>query len=199
MLSRTASLILMLAFSATANAQGVGLPDQLVAKARMQVGVTTLYDPAYVGLEYPMGDIDRERGVCSDVVIRALRDSYSIDLQQLVHEDMQANFSSYPTIWNLKRTDKNIDHRRVPNLERFFERKGMSKPAIRDRESFLAGDIVSWRLPGNLPHIGIVSDRKAEDGTPLIIHNIGAGAREENILFTYQMTGHYRPALDLLK
>ena len=159
-----------------------------------------VYDPSYFSINYPNGDVPKGKGVCTDVVIRAYR-KLGIDLQKLVHEDMKANFDKYPSkrIWGLSRTDKNIDHRRVPNLERFFERKGMSKPAIRDRESFIAGDIVSWRLPGNLPHIGIVSDRKAEDGTPLIIHNIGAGAREENILFTYQMTGHYRPALDLLK
>ncbi|MBU2982526.1 DUF1287 domain-containing protein [Lentibacter algarum] len=193
MFLRYIPLILSLALPLKAIAQEAEWGAQLVANARQQVGITTIYDPAYVVLEYPMGDLPRERGVCSDVVIRALRDSGGIDLQKLVHEDMKAHFKSYPTIWALKRTDKNIDHRRVPNLERFFERKGMSLPIEGDLHEFVAGDIVSWRLPRNLPHIGIVSDRTAADGTPLVIHNIGAGTRETNILFTYQMTGHYRP------
>ena len=167
-----------------------------VSQARAQIGVTTVYDPSYVQLSYPDGDIARERGVCTDVVIRALRDTADVDLQQLVHEDMNRNFARYPTIWGLTRTDKNIDHRRVPNLEVFFERKGFSQPVRDKADAYQSGDIVTWRLPGNLPHIGIVSDKAASDGTPLVIHNIGAGTQEENVLFRFKIIGHYRPAPD---
>ena len=124
-------------------------------------------------------------------MIRAYR-LQNIDLQQLVNYDMKKNWSAYPKLWGLKSTDSNIDHRRVPNLEVFFERKGQSL-SVTDAASFKAGDIVSWRLPGNnLPHIGIVSDKSAADGTPLIIHNIGQGTREENVLFRFPIKGHYR-------
>ena len=165
--------------------------EPLVQAARSQVGVTTIYDPAYVTLAFPMGDLDRSRGVCTDVVIRALRDAHGFDLQAEVNRDMRANFSAYPRNWGLSRPDRNIDHRRVPNLRRFFERRGEDLPVSSDPASYLPGDIVTWLLPGNLTHIGIISDR-SEAGVPLVIHNIGAGAREENILFAYQITGHYR-------
>lgn len=158
----------------------------IVRAARRQIGQTVRYDPAYTALDYPMGDVPIEKGVCSDVVIRALR-RQGIDLQQLVHQDMKANFSAYPKRWGLKRPDPNIDHRRVPNLEAYFARQGW---AVQDE--YRAGDIVSWRLTGSgLPHIGIVSDRKSGD-TPLIIHNIGAGTREEDILFRHEIVGHFR-------
>ena len=165
---------------------------QTVTAASSQIGVTTGYDPAYVSLSYPQGDLPRRTGVCTDVVIRALRDAHGIDLQERVHRDMKANFASYPKNWGLKRPDTNIDHRRVPNLRRYFERQGASLPVSSDLSTYSAGDIVSWNLPGNLTHIGIVSNTRTADGTPLIIHNIGQGAREENILFAFEITGHYR-------
>ena len=158
----------------------------VVRAARSQIGRTVRYDPAYTALDYPMGDVPIAKGVCTDVVIRALRQQ-SIDLQQLVHQDMKANFPAYPNRWGLKRPDPNIDHRRVPNLEVYFTRHGW---AVQD--GYRAGDIVTWRLAGSgLPHIGIVSDRKQGD-TPLIIHNIGAGTREEDILFHHEIVGHFR-------
>lgn len=167
----------------------VGNADQapsIVRAARSQIGQTVRYDPAYTALDYPMGDVPIAKGVCTDVVIRALRQQ-SIDLQQLVHQDMKANFPAYPNRWGLKRPDPNIDHRRVPNLEVYFTRHGW---AVQD--GYRAGDIVTWRLAGSgLPHIGIVSDRKQGD-TPLIIHNIGAGTREEDILFHHEIVGHFR-------
>lgn len=165
--------------------------NKLVDDARKQIGVTVGYDPSYQGLEFPHGDVDQSTGVCTDVVIRAYR-LQNIDLQQLVNYDMKKNWSAYPKLWGLKSTDSNIDHRRVPNLEVFFERKGQSL-SVTDKTSFKAGDIVSWRLPGNnLPHIGIVSDKRTTNGTPLIIHNIGQGTREENVLFRFPIKGHYR-------
>lgn len=163
----------------------------LVKAARSQVGVTTTYDPAYISLKYPNGDLPLERGVCTDVTIRALRKT-GFDLQRLVHEDMRKAFSKYPTIWGLKRTDRSIDHRRVPNLKTYFKRRGISKPITKNAKDYLPGDIVTCTVPQNLPHIMIVSDKKAKDGTPLIIHNIGGGAQEENMLFRFPLTGHFR-------
>ncbi len=167
----------------------------VVASARAQIGVTTIYDGAYVGLDYPMGDLDRSRGVCSDVVIRALRDAHNIDLQVETHRDMKANFAAYPTIWGLRSTDRNIDHRRVLNLRVLFERHATSLPISTTPDAYLPGDIVTWMLPGNLPHMGIVSDQRDATGTrPLIIHNIGRGTQEEDMLYAYEITGHYRIA-----
>lgn len=165
----------------------------LAIAARRQIGVTVGYDPAYTRIAYPGGDVPESRGVCTDVVIRALR-SQRIDLQQRVHEDMRAHFATYPQKWGLRGPDSNIDHRRVPNLQTWFARQGWSV-AVSDRaEDYRAGDLVTWMLPGNLPHIGIVSERKTLlRGVPLIIHNIGRGAREEDILFDHKITGHYRP------
>jgi uncharacterized protein YijF (DUF1287 family) len=167
-------------------------PSRLTEAARDQVGVTTTYDPSYVSLAFPGGDVPRDRGVCTDVVIRALRDGWGIDLQLAVNRDMKSDFSAYPAFWGLTRPDRNIDHRRVPNLQTLFSRIGAEVPLQDGPAPYLPGDIVTWMLPGNLPHIGIVSDRLGPDGTPLVLHNIGAGAREENILFAYPMTGHYR-------
>jgi len=169
-----------------------------VAAARAQVGVTLRYDPAYVRLPYPGGDVPEDRGVCTDVVIRALR-AEGLDLQEAVHEDMRAHFAAYPKRWGLRAPDRNIDHRRVPNLQVWFERRGWSVPVpprafSRPASDYRPGDLVTWMLPGNLPHIGIVGDRRSADGTPLILHNIGRGTQEEDILFAYRMTGHYRPA-----
>jgi uncharacterized protein YijF (DUF1287 family) len=186
------SLILLLSLSLAAPAFAGSEPSRLTKAARDQVGVTTTYDPAYVPLEFPGGDLPRERGVCTDVVIRALRDGWGIDLQLAVNRDMKAEFSAYPSLWGLSSTDRNIDHRRVPNLQTLFARIGAALPMDEDPTPYLPGDIVTWTLPGNLAHIGIVSDQRSADGTPLILHNIGRGAQEENILFAYPMTGHYR-------
>ncbi|WP_338548591.1 DUF1287 domain-containing protein [Roseovarius phycicola] len=163
--------------------------DPLADAAAEQVGVTVFYDPSYQGLSFPGGDIPRDRGVCTDVVIRALRDAHDIDLQVAVNRDMKAAFSAYPTIWGLSTTDRNIDHRRVPNLETLLQRIGAARPPSDDPDDFAPGDIVSWRLVGsNLPHIGIVSTQRTTDGTrPLITHNIGQGTRTEDILFVHQM------------
>ena len=166
--------------------------SKLAEAALGQVGVTVTYDPAYVSLGYPNGDLPRDRGVCTDVVIRALRDAHAADLQKLVHEDMRAHFSAYPKIWGLKKTDRNIDHRRVPNLRTYFKRRGMELPLGKDPAAFQPGDLVTCTVPPNLPHIMIVSKRKSRDGRPLVIHNIGSGTREEDVLFTYPLTGHYR-------
>jgi uncharacterized protein YijF (DUF1287 family) len=165
---------------------------KIVAAARKQVGVTVRYDPAYVTLAYPGGDVPKERGVCTDVIVRAFRDSLSQDLQKLVHEDMRANFSAYPKNWGLSRPDKNIDHRRVPNLRAFFKRRGFSLPVTKDPADYRPGDIVTCTVPPNLPHVMIVSDKKTDKGVPLMIHNIGAGAQEEDVLFEFPLTGHYR-------
>ena len=165
--------------------------SKLAYDAKKQIGITTSYDPTYRKLDFPRGDVPINTGVCTDVIIRAYR-LQNIDLQQLVNHDMKSNWSNYPKIWGLKSTDKNIDHRRVPNLEVFFARHGQTL-SITDKSSFQAGDVVTWRLPnGNLPHTGIVSDKAAADSTPLIIHNIGRGTQEENILFTYPITKHFR-------
>ena len=164
----------------------------IVSAARSQLGKTTIYDPSYVRLDYPGGDVSIERGVCGDVVIRALRDSIKMDLQKLVHEDMKKSFSDYPDIWGLKKPDRNIDHRRVPNLRRFFERKGYSLELTKKKEDYLPGDLVTCTVPRNLPHIMIVSDKKENDGVPWVIHNIGNGAKEEKRLFDFPITGHYR-------
>jgi uncharacterized protein YijF (DUF1287 family) len=180
-------LYLLSAFAAFAQS-----PADLVTAARTQVGKTTSYDPAYVSLKYPGGDLPIEKGVCTDVIIRALRTSFSADLQKLVHEDMKSSFSSYPKTWGLKKPDPSIDHRRVPNLQKFFERRGLKLPVTQEPTDYQPGDLVTCTVPRNLPHIMIVSDKKTEDGRPLVIHNIGRGAQEEDCLFTYPLTGHYR-------
>ncbi len=168
----------------------------LIESARAQVGVTLIYDGSYQSLSYPGGDIPRLRGVCTDVVIRAMRDAHGLDLQALVNRDMKANFSAYPKIWGLPRTDSNIDHRRVPNLQTYFKRRGASVPVSDTADNYLPGDLVTWMLPGNLPHIGIVTAQMNGDATrPLIVHNIGWGTRVNDILFKYDITGHYRPKI----
>lgn len=146
-----------------------------------------------------MGDVAPDRGVCADVVVRAFR-ALGIDLQELVHEDMTAAFDAYPDYWGLKRPDGNIDHRRVPNLETFFTRKGERLPPSNDPNDYLAGDIVAWNLRGDagwLPHIGIVTDRVAPSGRPMIVHNIGAGPKLEDVLFDWKITGRYRVNSDI--
>lgn len=172
-------------------AESIQLTD-FVKAARSQIGKTRVYDPSYQVIGYPNGDVAIERGVCTDVIIRALRDACGYDLQKAVHEDMKNNFTQYPQTWGLKRPDKNIDHRRVPNLQTFFKRKGWSLPLTNQPTDFKPGDIVTCLVPPNLPHIMIVSDRLSRKRIPLVIHNIGNGTQEEDHLFTYQLTGHYR-------
>lgn len=171
---------------------------RLIKAAATQVGVTTIYDPAYVRLAFPGGDVPRERGVCTDVVVRAYRDAFGIDLQALVNVDMRAHFASYPRRWGLSRPDPNIDHRRVENLRVFFARQKAALAVPASSKEWQPGDIATQELvpPGTvkagLPHIGIVSDARAPSGTPTVIHNIGAGTRVEDILDTYRITGRYR-------
>ena len=150
------------------------------------------YDGRYLQIDYPGGDVPDNIGVCTDVVIRSYR-ALGVDLQELVHNDMRDNFDTYPDNWGLDRPDPNIDHRRVPNLQVFFSRHGESFPVSDQPEDYRPGDLVTWMLPGHLPHIGIVVDRKSDDGQRyMLVHNIGSGPRLEDILFDYRITGHYR-------
>lgn len=167
--------------------------DALVEAAMGRLKVDVTYDPAYYRIPYPGGDVPADRGVCTDVVIRSYR-KLGVDLQKEVHEDMKANFGKYPKKWGLSKTDTNIDHRRVPNLQTFFKRKGKSLPATNSPKDYLPGDLVTWLLPGNLPHIGIVVSEFADEGRGrrMIVHNVGAGPEMEDALFTWEITGHYR-------
>jgi uncharacterized protein len=166
----------------------------IVNASKRQIGVTRFYDPSYRKLAYPNGDVPDDRGVCTDVVIRALRVARSLDLQVEVHRDMSAARTAYPTRWFdlTKKTDRNIDHRRVPNQMTYFARRGFAQPITRDARSYLPGDIVAWDLGGGTLHIGIVSDTRSATRVPLVVHNIGRGAREDDILFRYRIIGHYR-------
>ena len=184
---RQAAIIVSLIAACTA------LSDpRVIAGAKQQVGVTRGYDPAYRRIGYPNGDVTRATGVCTDVIIRAYRNA-GIDLQVLVHEDMKRNFSAYPRNWGLRSPDRNIDHRRVPNLATFFTRRGARLSVSRRGADFKPGDVVTWRLSSGVPHIGLVSDVRAP-GTDrhLVVHNIGAGAQIEDVLFAYEVTGHFR-------
>ena len=182
--------LLLWLISVNAHAQTAPGP-RIVAAARSQIGVTKEYDPAYVQLKYPGGDVPIRTGVCSDVIVRALR-QVGIDLQKEVHEDMLGDFSAYPRRYGLKKPDKNIDHRRVPNLMTYFDRHHISMHDKLDVEqAYIPGDMVAWDLGKGILHVGIVSDRKA-DRTPLIIHNIGNGTAEEDVLFKFKVIGHYR-------
>lgn len=166
----------------------------IVAAARKQVGVTVAYDGGYELLDYPGGDVPIERGVCTDVIVRALRSARSLDLQKVMHEDIVAHRDAYPhrRRWGNAAPDANIDHRRVPNQMVWFKRQGWSRPTGTEPSAYLPGDVVAWNLGGGILHIGIVSDRKAVTGVPLVIHNIGAGTREDDILFRFSIIGHYR-------
>jgi hypothetical protein len=166
--------------------------SNLVTAARAQIGKTVRYDPAYRKLDYPIGDVPLESGVCTDVVIRALRSGPGIDLQQRVHEDMKQNFAQYPKNWGLKKPDPNIDHRRVPNLQTYFKRSGWEIEAKDGVRTFQAGDLVTCIVPPNLPHIMIVSDKSSPAGRRLVLHNIGKGAQEEDRLADFRITGQYR-------
>lgn len=166
--------------------------QKVVDAAHWQIGKTLQYDPAYVGLSYPNGDLPIVKGVCTDVLIRAMRRGLGKDLQQLVHLDMKRNFSEYPKIWGLSRPDKNIDHRRVPNLRVYFKRQGWSLPVSDTASDYQPGDIVTCTVGGNRPHVMLVSDHLNDAGQPLVIHNIGGGTSQDDYLFTFPITGHFR-------
>ena len=178
----------------TQNATGQTFPSDLVSAAIERTTHKVRYDGSYVSIKYPGGDVPENTGVCTDVVIRTYR-AIGTDLQKLVHEDMSRNFAAYPSkrIWGLNSTDRNIDHRRVPNLQAFFTRQGQKLPVTSNKSDYAPGDLVTWMLPGNLPHIGIVTDRFSSiTGNPLISHNIGRGPELGDMLFDYKITGHYR-------
>jgi len=189
-------ILILLAFPIFASAYRQGEPTdfskKLVQAAIERTKHCVRYDGSYRKISYPHGDVPDDVGVCTDVIIRSYR-TLGIDLQKDVHEDMKENFDRYPQLWGLSDPDPNIDHRRVPNLQTFFKRKGMLLPVTINPDDYVAGDIVSWMLPGNLPHIGIVIDlRSGDGGKPLIVHNIGSGPVMADILFDYPITGHYR-------
>lgn len=189
---KTVIISTLLFISLSAHAQT--FEDQLVKAALERTKHVVQYDGRYISIAYPNGDVPAEIGVCTDVIIRSYR-SLGIDLQQYVHEDMSNDFSAYPSkrIWGLQSTDRNIDHRRVPNLRVFFERNGKQLPISDKASDYHPGAIVSWMLPGNLPHIGIVTNRISTiSENPLIVHNIGSGPKLEDILFKYKITGHFK-------
>ncbi len=157
--------------------------------ALAQVGVTTVYDPAYVKIPYPNGDVPIDRGACTDVVIRSLR-KLGLDLQARVHEDMEHNPSNYPWSWGTHATDRSIDHRRVPNLMAYYKHQGWQLPVTKEANDYHGGDIVVWRLPSGALHTGVVFAR--DDGSLLVVHNIGEGTQCENVLFAWTLIGHYR-------
>ena len=194
-------IILILSFASCANADSTtAFGDRLAAAAVARTTQSVSYDPAYFALAYPGGDPPADKGVCSDVIVRSLR-VLDIDLQVLVHEDMRENFIAYPALWGLSRPDSNIDHRRVPNLERYFTRIGARLPPSNDPHDYAPGDIVAWNLRGDagtLPHIGVVTAEIGASGWPKVVHNIGAGPQSEDVLFAWPITGRYRLSNDLL-
>jgi uncharacterized protein len=193
--SASALAIVLLATQSLAdppNTNTASLRSKFIAAAIEQTQHTVVYDGSYRRIAYPGGDVPKDRGVCTDVVIRAYR-SIGIDLQQRVHEDMKLAFAAYPKLWGMKQPDSNIDHRRVPNLQKFFVRQSAQLPVSQSASDYKTGDLVTWMLPGNLPHIGIVIEGNSRDGKrPLIAHNIGRGPQIEDMLFDYPITGHYR-------
>ena len=188
---KNVSILLTFIFAVTfccAQNNELTLSDAAISITKDQV----VYDPGYFSIPYPNGDIPSDKGVCTDVVIRSFR-KLGIDLQKLVHEDMKNNFYVYPKIWGLKKTDTNIDHRRVPNLMVFFERKGSVKKISNKGADYKPGDIVCWNLYGSVTHIGIVINKKSKDKKRfLIVHNIGNGQVIEDCLFNFKIIGHYR-------
>lgn len=182
------------ALTSTANQTAKTFEEKLSDAAISIIDPTIEYDPAYFSIAYPNGDIPKNKGVCTDVIIRSYR-KLGIDLQKEVHEDMIANFSEYPNLekWGMTKTDPNIDHRRVPNLEVFFERKGQKLLVNQDPSIYKTGEIVTWMINEKLPHIGIVTDKKSRDRKRnLIVHNVGNGQVLEDCLFAYKIVGHYK-------
>jgi len=187
-MKRLASVVLVLTSLALAQSQSI----RLVNAAKAQIGITRGYDGTYTRIAYPGGDVAKETGVCSDVLIRAFR-TLDIDLQREVHEDMLKAFSAYPRRWGLKRPDSNIDHRRVPNLMAYFRRKGKELKISRSGADYLPGDIVAFDLGHGVTHIGIVSDETNLPKTRYkVVHNIGRGVEIEDMLFDFRIIGHYR-------
>ena len=169
-----------------------GFSSRLVGAAVERTNHRVIYDGSYRSIPYPNGDVPRNIGVCTDLIIRAYRE-LGIDLQRDIHEEMKGHFEAFPRNWGLRQPDPNIDHRRVLNLRTFFSRKGMVLPVTAKAEDYAAGDLVTWVVADNLPHIGIVAEQKSPDGKrPLIVHNIGRGPQSEDMLFSYPITGHYR-------
>lgn len=188
------NLIILLICLASLKVSAANFESDIVAAALDRTKHTVRYDGAYISIDYPWGNVPQNIGVCTDVVIRSYRKT-GTDLQQLVHEDISDNFSKYPSkrIWGLNKPDKNIDHRRVPNLQRFFVRHGMVLEISDNPNDYNPGNLVTWMVAGNLPHIGIVSDKiNPETGNPMIVHNIGRGPELDDMLFTYPITGHYK-------
>lgn len=180
--------LLMTAPSFAQSPQAIKLSEAAINLTKQKV----TYDPAYFTIPYPNGDVPANKGVCTDVVIRAYR-TLQIDLQKNVHEDMSKNFSLYPKYWGRKTPDSNIDHRRVYNLMVFFARKGTQKPMSNVAKDYLPGDIVCWNLGGNITHIGLVINKKSADGQRyLIVHNIGRGQEIQDCLFDWKIIGHYQ-------
>lgn len=192
-----ACLIAGVALSSLAQQSSVSDRQQflrnLVAAAIERTHHVVTYDPGYVAIGYPGGDVPANSGVCSDEVIRAYR-ALGIDLQKQVHEDIEHNSSLYPLArWKQKLPDRNIDHRRVANLMVFFSRKGERVPISARAEDYQPGDLVTWDLGmGGAIHIGIVVDQKAASGRSMIVHNVGAGPKMEDVLFAWKIIGHYR-------
>jgi uncharacterized protein len=188
----TSRLVVLFFFIPIANCFAQSIGEKISKAAIALTSDNVQYDPTYYRIRYPGGDVPLDRGVCTDVVIRTYR-KIGVDLQQRVHEDMHKNFAAYPNLWEIKRTDTNIDHRRVPNLITFFERMGQSLPTTKNENDYYPGDIVTWTLQSGLTHIGIVIHQKAP-GTNryLIVHNIGRGQEISDCLFEYTITGHYR-------
>lgn len=165
---------------------------RLAAAVATRAAAPTIYDGAYVTLDYPGGDVTPDRGVCTDLVVRAFRD-IGIDLQRAVHEDMTADFGAYPTIWGSDAPNANIDHRRVPNLMVFFTRAGAARPNSVDAADYLPGDVIAWQLGGGMTHIGILTDRYSDDGLrPLVAHHIGGTPVVADFLFARPVIGHFR-------
>ena len=169
---------------------------KILSATRSQIGKTTSYDPSYIKLNYPQGDVPIQTGVCTDVIIRTLRKSKRIDLQKEIHQDMLANFGSYPNHWGLNAPDPNIDHRRVPNIQTYFKRQDWELDLSKVAQNYQPGDILTCSINGKTPHIMIVSDRKGVSGHYALIHNIGIGVVENDVLFnekiTGPLTGHFR-------
>lgn len=167
--------------------------EKLSAAAISIVDPNIIYTPSYVSIKYPNGDVPAKTGVCTDVVIRAYR-KLGVDLQKEVHDDLKANFSKYPNLkkWGLKKPDTNIDHRRVPNLEVFFTRKGQKLSVSKNAKDYKTGEMVTWMINGKLPHIGIITHKKSPNGNPMIVHNVGGGQVLEDCLFSYEIVGHFK-------
>jgi len=184
-------LFLVLAVTAFAQPESDRFAERLSEAALSLTKQVVVYDPAYYAIAYPGGDVPSDRGVCSDVIIRSYR-AMDIDLQKEVHEDMLAHFELYPDIWGLSRPDSNIDHRRVPNLMKYFERYGKEKLISSNADDYQSGDIVCWNLDGAVTHIGIIVNRKSDDGLrPMVVHNIGGGQVLEDCLFEFRIIAHY--------